>query len=86
MDDKRWKFVKVVNGLSIIEFDGECYIEVLNYKHKNYCHKCDLIGTYNDNGCYVFVNNKSRCPAQHNEEHYGTKLCINHSYFVKGGI
>ena len=79
MADKRWKFVKVVNGLSIIEFDGEYYIEVLNHNHKNYCHRCDLIGSYPENGCLVFMTNNHRCPAQHREEH-------NHSYFVKGGI
>ena len=53
MDDKRWKFISVVNGLTIIEFDNEQYMEVKNNKHSHYCHRCDLFGTYDNDGCYV---------------------------------
>lgn len=80
MADKRWKFISVVNGLSIIEFDNEQYIEVKNNKHSDYCHRCDLFGTYDDSGCYVFMSNKSKCPAQDREED------CQHSYFIKGGL
>lgn len=80
MANKRWKFVKVVNGLSIIEFYNEQYIEVKNNKHSDYCHRCDLFGTYGDSGCYVFMNNKSKCPAQDRED------SRHHSYFIKGGL
>lgn len=79
MADKRWKFVKVVNSLAIIEFDNEQYIEVKNNKHSDYCHRCDLYGTYDDSGCYVFMANKSKCPAQSRED-------LQHSYFIKGGL
>ena len=79
MADKRWKFIEVVNGLSIIEFDGEYYVEIKNNKHSDYCHRCDLFGTYADSGCYVFMNNKSKCPAQNRED-------LHHSYFIKGGV
>lgn len=79
MADKRWKFVKVVNSLAIIEFDNEQYIEVKNNKHIDFCHRCDLYGTYADSGCYVFMANKSECPAQNRKYPY-------HPYFIKGGI
>lgn len=79
MADKRWKLVKVVNGLSIVEFDKEHYIEIRNKDRDKWCRKCDLFGTYETSGCYIFVNNKQTCPAQHREED-------NHSYFIKGGI
>ena len=79
MSDKRWKLVKVVNGLSIIEFDNEYYIEIKNKDTEKWCRKCDLIGTYETSGCYVFVKNERKCPAQHREEN-------DHSYFIKGGI
>ena len=79
MADKRWKLIKVINGLTIIEFDNEQYIEIKNNKHSDYCHRCDLFGTYDNDGCYVFMSKKCKCPAQHREEG-------NHSYFIKGGI
>lgn len=79
MADKRWKFVSVVNGLTIIEFDNEQYIEVKNNKHSHYCHRCDLFGTYDNDGCYVFMSNKSKCPAQNREDPH-------HSYFIRGGF
>lgn len=79
MADKRWKFVSVVNGLAIIEFDNEQYIEVKNNKHSDYCHRCDLFGTYANDGCYVFMSNKSKCPAKNREDPH-------HSYFVRGGL
>lgn len=79
MSDKKWKLVKVVNGLSIVEFDNEYYMEIRNKDTEKWCRKCDLIGTYDASRCYVFVKNNRKCPAQHTEEN-------NHSYFIKGGV